>query len=113
MGAGNQSQQHLRATAYHFILKESQIVFLHLRATEGPDNAGNALPVEASPPSLLSASCDPTVAPHISALRREMSLRGERVLSSICTGLDWSLCSHPEGLQSHLRGEGETQIHKL
>lgn len=39
--------------------KESQLIFLQLRAIEGADNTGNILPIEPPPPSLCSVSCDP------------------------------------------------------
>jgi len=111
VAAGTQSKQHFSATGCHFMSKESQIIFLHLRAVEGPDNAGNTLPFEPPPPSLWSASCDPTVATQPSQ-EGSVSVRRDG-LSSTCTGLGLPLCSHPDRLQSQLQWEGKTQVYKL
>lgn len=43
--------------------KESQLIFLHLRAIGGADNTGNILPIDPPRPSLCSGAHDLIVAP--------------------------------------------------
>lgn len=71
-------QQHLSTTGGRFMLKESQLLFLHFRAIEGADNTGNVLPTKPSPPSLCSGFCDLIVAPHIILLLGGKCLYEER-----------------------------------